>query len=235
MRIRIGTTNHNYRHYGHGRSNMSEFERLLHLIVSLQILFGSRRGAIWVPIVVLGLIFGGIFLYNHLYNNAERSLAEADRKWNTGVVEQKMEAINEYMAILVKKDENLLDQFLNPGKTSQSDAEPELLLKDRERREVLYKRIIKHKFRFVDPDDAAHWAEKAINEGFDLKFIDEMGDPEEDLTKFWTQASKTLRGENVNRSNGDSREPPEQKKGKFDVLPGVDGVSHQMWRMQLAA
>ena len=61
MRTRIGYGGpREYRHGqyfpGGGRNNggMSEIERLIHLIASMQILFGSRRGGFLIPLVILG-------------------------------------------------------------------------------------------------------------------------------------------------------------------------------------
>ena len=48
---------------------MSEIERFIHLIVSLQILFGSRRGVILWPILVVGLAVGSWFAYNHFFGS----------------------------------------------------------------------------------------------------------------------------------------------------------------------
>lgn len=229
MRIRIGTNDNNYRNYGHGRSRMSEFERLFHLIVSLQILFGSRRGLMWVPIVVLILVFGGLFFYNQMYNNPEKLLSEADRKWNTGVETQQMAAITQYMQILNRQDANLLDQLLNPSESSRSDQDMGPLLKDPERRQILYKRIILHQFRYVNEEEAALWIEMALNEGFELEFV------EDDVDAFWNKATAKLRGRTSQPAQpptpSDSARPP----GKFDNLPGVDqGAQWAPWQSGLA-
>ena len=204
MPIRIGTNENNYRNHGHGRSQMSEFERLLHLFVSLQILFGSRRGGIWIPVVILVVVFGGIFYYNHTFNNPERMLAEADRKWNTGVETDQMDAISDYMEILKRKDTNLLDQVLNPSQSARTSGEAEPLLTDPERRQILYKRIIIHKYKYVAEDDAAIWVEMALNEGFDLEFVDD------DVAAFWAKVVSKLKSKSSPGTNG-----------RFDNLPGV--------------
>lgn len=211
MRIRIGTNENNYRNYGHGRSQMSEFERLLHLFVSLQILFGSRRGGVWIPVLILVLVFGGIFYYNHAYNNPERLLAEADRKWNTGVETEQMDAISDYMEILKRKDSNLLERILNPSQSSESMADAEPLLNEPKRRQILYKRIIIHKYKYVAEDDAAIWIEMALNEGFNLDFVDD------DVAAFWKKVVSKLRG-----SSGSDSKQSNPQSGRFDNLPGVD-------------
>lgn len=253
MRIRIGTNNHNYRNYGHGRSQMSEFERLMHLIVSLQILFGSRRGGIWIPVVLLALIFGGIFFYNQMYNNPERMLASADQQWNTGIEREQMAAINSYMEILEKKDGNFLDKILNPSKNAKRSDEAEPLLKDVERRKELYSRIIRHKFRFINPDDAAVWVRRAVSENISLTFIGKDGTEDEELTTFWKNATATLSNKKPKGKTGPNRkkrkrnssnateesesgsglklEPLENEpseieppKGEFEEIPGLDDV-----------
>ena len=233
MRIRIGTNQHNYRNYGHGRSQMSEFERLLHLVVSLQILFGSRRGVIWIPVVILALLFGGLFFYNHMYNNPQRMLASADQQWNTGVEREQMAAISSYMEILEKKDSNLLDNILNPSKNAKRSQNSEPLLKDTERRKELYSRIIRHKFRFINPDDAAIWVRRAVSENISLTFIGKDGTEDEELTIFWNNATKTLK-KNKRQKNKSKNSPEpvtdpepesllkEKPKGEFDVIPGLD-------------
>ena len=189
---------------------MSEFERLLHLFVSLQILFGSRRGGVWIPVVLIGLVFGGIFFYNHSFNNPERLLAEADRKWNTGVETDQMDAITDYMEILKRKDANLLDQVLNPSKGARSSDESAPLLDDPKRRQILYKRIIIHKYKYVDEEDAAIWIEMAVNERFDLEFV------EDDVSAFWGKVVLKLKGGSALGTIG------EREDGRFDQLPGVD-------------
>ena len=233
MRIRIGTNQHNYRNYGHGRSQMSEFERILHLVVSLQILFGSRRGVIWIPVVILALLFGGLFFYNHMYNNPQRMLASADQQWNTGVEREQMAAINSYMEILEKKDNNLFDKILNPSKNAKRAENSEPLLKDIERRKELYSRIIRHKFRFINPDDAAIWVRRAVSENISLTFIGKDGTEDEELTIFWNNATKTLK-KNKRQKNKSKNSPEpvtdpepesllkEKPKGEFDVIPGLD-------------
>ena len=208
---------------------MSEFERILHLVVSLQILFGSRRGVIWIPVVILALLFGGLFFYNHMYNNPQRMLASADQQWNSGIEREQMAAIISYMEILEKKDSNLLDNILNPSKSAKRAKNSEPLLKDIERRKELYSRIIRHKFRFVNPDDAAVWVRRAVSENLSLTFIGADGTEDEELTTFWKNATKTLkknkRQKNKNK-NSPEREPEsllkEKPKGDFDEIPGLD-------------
>lgn len=195
---------------------MSEFERLLHLFVSLQILFGSRRGGMWIPVLILALLFGGIFAYNHFYNNVNSLLASADRKWNSGVERQQMEAINEYMQILDRDDANILNQLLNPGESASNSADAEPLLQDVERRQILYKRIISHKFNYVNEEDAAIWIEQALNENMNLKFVDD------DVAKFWEKVKTKLLGGSEPKSNRDRSIKSDLKPGKFDTLPGVD-------------
>ncbi len=70
MRNRVGYGGpREYRHGqyvpGGGRHNggMSEIERFVHLIASMQILFGSRRGGFLIPLLLLGLCVGGWLAY----------------------------------------------------------------------------------------------------------------------------------------------------------------------------
>jgi hypothetical protein len=75
MRPRIGYGGpREYRHgqyFPGGRRNnggLTEIERLIHLIASMQILFGSRRGGALIPLLIIGVLVGGWFLYRHNYS-----------------------------------------------------------------------------------------------------------------------------------------------------------------------
>ncbi len=137
---------------------MSEIERLLHLFVSLQILFGSRRGGIGAPLLVLALLVGGWFVYRS-YFAAIPNLEKADIKYDSGDTKERMEAINDYVQLLRKRD----------------PLEPQLfwLKEDRAR---LYRRIIEHYVLFR-PEELAYasdlvhdaWAENVR----DLDFHDQ--------------------------------------------------------------
>ena len=159
MRVRIGYGGpQGYRHgYRRPEGNLSEFERLLHLIVSLQILFGSRRGGLLIPLAIVALGFGGWWAYNH-FNGPDRLLQTADQKWDSGDTQQRIQAIRDYKVLLAKKDP--IDLGLH-------------LLKDG--RERLYRRIVTHHVLFdISEADANDWIREAWDEGFrDLGFQDD--------------------------------------------------------------
>ena len=158
-RVRIGYGGPDGLRHGYRRpdGNLSEFERLMHLIVSLQILFGSRRGTILIPILVVAVGLGGWWAYSY-FNSPDRMLQQADQKWDSRDTQQQIEAIGEYKVLLNKKDP------LDPG-----------LFLLREGRERLYRRIIIHHVLFnVSDSDANDWIRQAWDEGFrDLGFQDE--------------------------------------------------------------
>ena len=159
MRYRIGYGGPEGFQHGYRRpsGNLSEFERLLHLIVSLQILFGSRRGGFLIPLLLVGLAIGGWWVYKQ-YNAPDRQLLRADQKWDSGDTRQRIQAIREYKVLLRKKDP--LDNGL-------------YLLRDG--RERLYRRIITHHVLFdISDADANDWIREAWDEGIrDPGFEDE--------------------------------------------------------------
>ncbi|MEZ6095319.1 MAG: hypothetical protein R3C03_13985 [Pirellulaceae bacterium] len=138
---------------------MSEIERLLHLFVSLQFLFGSRRGGFLVPLLILGLIVGGWFAYRS-YFSAEANLEKADIKWDSGETSQRISAIRDYKIIMRRRDE----------------LEPQLpWLKPSRERSRLYRRIIEHHVLFdIDEPEARDWIHSAWSENIrDLDFHDD--------------------------------------------------------------
>ena len=195
-RVRIGYGGPDGLRHGYRRpeGNLSEFERFLHLIVSLQILFGSRRGTIMIPIFIVAIGLGGWWAYNH-FNSPDRLLANADQKWDSRDTQQQIEAINDYKVLINKKDP------LDPGLH---------LLK--EGRERLYRRIIIHHVLFnISDSDANDWIRQAWDEGFrDLGFQDER------VKKKWDDITTSLKRD----FPSDTLKDP--KKGKFDSLPGLD-------------
>ena len=97
MRIRIGYGGppgfpHGNRHYkNRDPRGMTDFERLIHLIVSLQILFGSRRGGLLIPLLVIGLGVGGYFAFQYYKNpdffrSPEQQLEVADEMWDLSLI-----------------------------------------------------------------------------------------------------------------------------------------------------
>jgi len=188
-----------FRHgYRRPEGNLSEFERFLHLIVSLQILFGSRRGTILIPILVVAVGLGGWWAYNH-FNGPDRLLLTADQKWDSGETTKRIEAIADYKILLSKKDP------LEPGL---------YLLK--EGRERLYRRIVIHHVLFdISDADANDWIRQAWDEGFrDLGFQDER------VQKKWTDITAGLKRE----FKSDTLKQPE--KNDSDSTPGVDDASY---------
>jgi len=99
MRIRIGYGGpRKYRHgqyFPGGRrnnGNMTEIERLIHLIASMQILFGSRRGGAIVLLLVIAAVVGGWYLYRTQYS-PEKALENAHAMWESNDTKQQIAAI----------------------------------------------------------------------------------------------------------------------------------------------
>ena len=193
-RIRIGYGGpRGYRHgYRRPAGNLSEFERLLHLMVSLQILFGSRRGGILIPLLILAGIFGGWWAYKQ-YNGPDAQLRRIDRKWNSGETQDRIDAIRGYKDLLRKKDP------LDPGL--------HLLRDDRER---LYRRIITHHVKFdISESDANDWIREAWDEG-----IRKPGFQDEDVQKVWDQATEGMIRQLPNQKR--------DRESEFENIPGLD-------------
>ena len=158
MRIRIGGFPPRRRgpyQRPHG-GNMSEIERVIHLIASMQILFGSRRGAI-IPILIL-LFCGGGWLAYKFYPGW--TLSQADQLWDSDVSKNKVKAIPKYKDILQKRDWFDSDKFLlNTG------------------RKRIYERVIEYSYILEkDGQTCRDWILEAWREGLrgdDLKFYDD--------------------------------------------------------------
>lgn len=197
MRYRIGYGGPEGFQHGYRRptGNLNEFERLLHLIVSLQILFGSRRGGILIPLLLVGLAFGGWWVYMQ-YNGPDRQLARADQKWDSGDTTQQIQAIREYKVLLRKKDP--LDNGLN-------------LLRDG--RERLYRRIITFHVLFnISDADANDWIREAWDEGFR-----DLGFEEEKVETKWKEATEGMK-RHMPDDNLDKDVHP--SSGDPDSIPG---------------
>ena len=158
MRIRIGGFPPHRRgpyQRPHG-GNMSEIERIIHLIASMQILFGSRRGAI-VPILILLVCGGGWVAYKYY---PSWSLSQADRLWDSDVSRNKVDAIKMYKDILQKRD------WVDPDKHFITTG-----------RKRIYERVIEYSVILQDDSQTARdWIVAAWREGLredDLKFYDE--------------------------------------------------------------
>lgn len=199
MRNRIGYGGpKQYRHGqyfpGGGRQNggMSEIERFLHLVASMQILFGSRRGGILIPLLLVGLVVGGWFAYRHAYS-PERALETAHLMWDSNDTKQQIQAIKKYRELLQKSDP------IDPARRWLKDD-----------RDKLYRRIIVHEYKFAGNEQkAGEWILAAWDEGIqDLRIQDE------EVKEFWEKTVEALKRKN--------RIKYENETGKFDSLPGLD-------------
>lgn len=196
MRIRIGRDR---RFDNISRRDVSDFSRLFHLFVSLQILFGSRRGVSFLLplLLVAGLAFGGWMLLKG-FNSPERMLEKAHANWDSGVTTQKLDAIRSYQKLL---------QMQNP-------IEPGMrwLQTDRDR---LYRRVIEYELMFEKNEtNAREWIISAYDEGFrDLRL------PAGEVTDFWNTTLESLKGRSKK-----SRDVERKKDGKFGSDPRLEGL-----------
>jgi HAMP domain-containing protein len=160
-----------------GRGEMTELERLLQLFVSLQILFGSRRGGV-APLLVIAALVGGWFVWSWLQNPL-RALEAADRKWDSGDSISRIAAIADYKVILRKKDPLDIQRYQ---------------LQDRNERIRLYQRVIQFHIKFSgnDEDEARDWIDRAWRENIrDMNF----GEPE--LDDFYRKRAEQIRARGV--------------------------------------
>lgn len=181
---------------------MSEIERLLHLFVSLQILFGSRRGGL-APLVVLALLGAGWFAWT-VWNSPLRPLEAADRKWDSGETSQRIEAIAEYKSLLRRRD---------PLDSSRR------LLTERNDRARLYRRIIVHHVLFdIDAREAREWSLAAWQENLrDLDFRQDSPAVDE----FYRRFVEEIRSKDLKLPSDMNRFDWE----KFDrILPGKENT-----------
>ena len=243
MKFRIGYGGPRQHRHGHyrpgGRRNnggMSEVERLIHLIASMQILFGSRRGGWVVPLVLIALGAGGWYAYSQLLNPST-TLEKAHVMYDSSDTGEQMKAIAAYKQLLNKSDP------LEPGRHwLRSD------------RDTLYRRVIQHEVLNAENEaKAGEWAIQAIEDGFTkLRFQDER------VKAFWEKTLRSFKkykkqGKNKDQStdqdpqldssnkasdkgtvpvqdgsvppkSGDGVPEQQEKPGKFDVLPGLDDV-----------
>ena len=208
MRIRIGYGGpRKYRHgqyFPGGRrnnGNMTEIERLIHLIASMQILFGSRRGGAIIPLLVIAAAIGGWFIYRTQYS-PEKALEKAHAMWESNDTKQQIAAIKSYKKLLAKSDP------IEPGRHWLMDD-----------RDTLYRRIIRHEFMFEENTTKAHgWITKAWDEGFrDLRFQE----ADTELREFWTKTTDKWRQKNRSKENS-RQQKSKDRGGKFDRIPGID-------------
>ncbi len=206
MRFKIGGRDPRFR--GISGRNMSELSRLVQLFVSLQILFGSRRGGgipFLMPLLFLGaLCLGGWFFFQAMYS-PERTLEQAHADWDSGVTGRKMDAIVEYRKLLQKSNP------LEPG--------TKWLTTDRD---MLYRRIIEHELIFEQNETSAYdWVVRAWDEGIrDLRF------PPGEVRDYWKKSTDLLRLRNRNRSSSSGSRPVQESRsgGGLESDPRLDGL-----------
>ena len=121
--------------------NMNE---MMHIILSLQLMFGSKRG--WLALLLLIFIGAGGYFAFQYFMNPLHALEQADRMWDR---DQHVEAIREYKALLRKRD----------------PLDPAYAALPREDRPRLYRRIISHEVRYGVPAEARDWIRLAWEEG----------------------------------------------------------------------
>jgi len=165
----------------------------------MQILFGSRRGGAIIPLLIIGALVGGWFLYRTNYS-PEKALENAHGMWESNDTKQQIAAIKSYKKLLAKSDP------IEPGRHWLMDD-----------RDTLYRRIIRHEFMFEENSNkAGEWILKAWDEGFrDLRFQES----DVELREFWTKTTDELRQKNKSRANPVK---PKQREGKYDLIPGID-------------
>lgn len=172
------------RHFPGGRINnggMTEIERLIHLIASMQILFGSRRGSWVVPVAILligGLIYGGWHTYRNFYS-PERALEKALTRYESSDTKEQLAAISDFKELLQRADP------IEPGARF-------LTIK----RDELYQIIISHELRFaLDKDSAYRWIIRAWDEG-----ITELSFREPEVKAFWESSIAKEREKKASRA-----------------------------------
>lgn len=220
MKIRIGYGGpRQYRHGQyrpggrHANGGMTEIERLIHLIASMQILFGSRRGGMLVPLLLIGLAVGGWYAYRN-FMSPESKLERAHAMFNSSDSNEERKAIGIYKELLNRSDP------IEPGRNWL-----------RTDRDTLYRRIIQHELLNAENElRAAEWSIKAIEDGFTkLRFQNER------VKAFWEKTLDSFRNKTTGRAgqgnaaspNGPPSpnsplNPPDKSGNKFENLPGID-------------
>ena len=160
---------------------MHGIDRMFQLFVSLQILFGSRRGfSIVLPLFLLAALVIGGWIALSVWNSPQRQLERAHADWDSGVSTRQIGAIVKYKELLQK------DNPIEPGtRWLQND------------RDTLYRRIVEHQVLYEKDDRGAReWIIKAWDEGIrDLRFADG------ETNDFWIKATDSLRKRKSSRSD----------------------------------
>lgn len=164
------------RHHGQ-RLNLHE---IMHLIISLQMLFGSRRGGtgLLLLIVVVGVV---IYFGYTMISNPSGALSDADAMWGR---DDKVGAIKAYKELLRKRD-----PLGQNGEAWLQDSRPRL-----------YRRIITFEAEYGDnPEvigtEVRDWIEDAWNEGHhDLRFDSQAAQ------KAWNEVTVFLKKQDSQRS-----------------------------------
>jgi hypothetical protein len=180
---------------------MHGIERMFHLFVSLQILFGSRRGLSMVlPLVLLvALVAGGWFLFTSM-NSPQSKLEQAHADWDSGVTTRQISAITKYKELLQK------DNPIEPGmRWLQND------------RDTLYRRIVEHQVLYEKDDRGAReWIIKAWDEGIrDLRFADG------ETNDVWIKVTESLSKKKRTQKPSSSRDRSEPGVINDDRLDGI--------------
>ncbi len=161
MRIKVGRSG-NRRHYRTNTVNMNE---LMHIVLSLQLMFGSRRAA---GAVLAILLFCGVgYLAYNYFSDSSRALRKADEMWNR---DQHVDAVREYKSLLMQRDPLDTQYALLPG--------PE--------RPRLIRRIISHEVRFASRAEARDWISMAYGEGINFEKADFEND---EVFKLWQEVT----------------------------------------------
>lgn len=215
MQFKIGGRDPRFR--GIGGRNMSEISRLFQLFVSLQILFGSRRGGVpfLLPLLFVGaLAAGGWFLFQK-FSSPERMLEQAHAEWDSGVTERKLDAMVKYKELLQKTNP------LEPG--------TKWLTTDRD---MLYRRIIEYEYKFEKNESTTwDWIVRAWDEGIrDLRL------PQGEVLDFWKETTDQLRLRNRSRNSrgGERRDAKDQgqqeqkKESQLENDPRLNGLLDEL-------
>ena len=164
---------------------------MLQMFVSLQILFGSRRGVSYViPLFILGAMAVAAWYLVGFMNGPQRMLDKAHADWDSGVTTRQISAIVKYKELLQK------DNPIEPGmRWLQND------------RDTLYRRIIEHQVLYEkDKRGSREWIIRAWDENIrDLRF------GKGEVNDYWVEATDGLRNgrsrkKNARRDNNAARD-----------------------------